>query len=250
MSKESVANISEFNADAVLKRLMINPMFERVEASSARFVFDTHVLESEIPRGMGRRKAEIESSIKFMQERLDTLVLYMDDFFAGELYDKDALMLAVLCGSHLHTANEEGFASLDISFDPDADNPRNNVLNRARFLLGKSLELGLAACKTDVQDTKREALFLGHVEAMVHTLPSVKEALDGIKDDASYGDDLREFAENEFLAMELFIDQKTELGKKLASIAGHAYCQTLERLEVLPTGDRAELPKNDNFGQP
>jgi hypothetical protein len=247
MSQKPIPKIADFNADAVVSRVFINPRFEPVEAAAARFVLSTFVMNSDFPQGLSGRKAEVDNAVNFLQDRLYYLESYLENFFTDDHYDKDALLLAVLCGEHIHTANEEDGARLDLSFDPYSQDPEENALTRARLISGEAGMLAVASCEMDLEDISSEALFLAHIEALLHTLPSVQEALTNIEDEALYGDDLREFAEYGYKSIDIFADRDTDIGIYLSNLSGVAYGMALHRLQVVPIDELGQLPQNDNF---
>ncbi len=217
MSTESteIPSIASFNQTGVMAQLGM-PQNDDVLQSCVRFTFDGMMQDNAaMPGAAARRTESVKESLEHLKLRYELFTQYAADFFRDQPYDREAVLIALLGGGDIYTANEDGFTPFDMSFDAFADDEDRNALKRAQNIHNAATEISIIqpeGVETDIPS--RESLFIAHANVAIHDDARLKIAL---HDDDDV--ELQNFLENDLPAIEHFADPSTQLGEDTLEIA-------------------------------
>ena len=124
--------------------------------------------------------SSVEQATKFLQFRLPGLLPLLDNFFEGQNCDRDAVIVAAVCGSMLCSLSreydEKFFRNLYL-IDPTLE-------DRAAEISAEAYRYTQEGLKKDEAPFK-EALFVAHIEA-IDTMRSARHDFDRGQEDVEY----------------------------------------------------------------
>lgn len=213
--------MSAFNGDEVVNHFNLSPA-KSTDHAAMKYMYRT--MKDEIPARSAEARQEItQLTIEKIEFRYDLYKRFVEDFFFGDPYDKDALALAVICDEYVNHINEP---YQDEVHDQDGaeegtDIPHKNdgfddeLVLRACTIWEEATVYESGAVGDNQDELSPESLFLAHI----HVFENLREHEERAHEYEEH--EIREILKKDIPAARSFAKQGTEIGNHLLKFLAH-----------------------------
>lgn len=213
--------MSDFNGDQIVSHFNLPPE-DKIGRAAMKYMY--RMIKDEIPLSSSEKHKEIgELTKEKIEFRYDLHNALVEDFFCFEEFDRDALLLAVICDEYVTHINEPYFDQVhdDDGAKEDDEIPHRNdgfddaLVLRANTIWEESTLYASGGLEEGSDPLSRESLFLAHINAM-QDLQEHEHNLGEYDEDVAH-----EILNKDLPAMRAFADKDTEIGRHLLKFVEH-----------------------------
>ncbi len=202
-------SFNKLNSHQVLEYFLVPPHDQTVRASM-NFMFRTY--KDELPASVSydaRSRTAAELTIEGIEFRYLLFKEFVEDFFMGANFDRDALAIAVICNEYVPHINKP-CQDKDGKLKPQYDGVDARHAECANILREESVSLESKGSLP--YEVLPESIFLAHVIAM-EAFETHKGNMDEYEDDTLYN-----IINEDIPAVRAFLRLDTEIGRQLDRI--------------------------------
>lgn len=213
--------MSDFNGDGVVRYFNLSPS-DMTDHAAMKYMYRT--MRDEILGKSAEARQELtQITIEKIEFRYHLYQNFVEDFFFGDAYDKQALALAVVCDEYVNHINEPYADQVhdDDGSEEGAEIPHKDdgfdedLVLRACTIWEEATVYETGAVGDNQDELTPESLFLAHINVF-ENLRDHEERCEEYEEH-----EIREILEQDIPAARSFARQGTEIGNHLMKFLAH-----------------------------